>query len=347
MSNIWLHRISHHMEVSHRLLSHNQLTIGFSDFADDDFVNDVLIGGWKTLENYFQDTWGGQSRIRHNLWRFIYEMKPGDLVVVPKWEDFSIYEIIGEKPSAISGVQPNSLRDWHNNPLTIKDGLIHRENGELVDLGFFWQVKPVRTNISRYDYADAALTARMKSRSTNLNISDLQESIDSAIAAFDAKRPINLHSKITDATVESVLTVLHKNLNPDKFELLIKWYLTRVGASSVTIPSKNKRDKEGDADVVAIFEPIKTVIYVQAKFHAGETAAWALEQILAYRDSMIEKDSTDDYSQLSWVISTADRYSEEAIKLAKEQNVRLINGNQFVTMLLQAGITGLDEALDK
>ena len=335
------------MEVSHRLLSHNQLTIGFSDFAEAEFVADVLLGGWRTLENYFQSTWGGQSRIRHNLWRFIYEMKPGDLVVVPKWEDFSVYEITGEKPTVIGDVQPNSLRDWHNNPLTVSDGLIHRENGDLIDLGFFWQVKPIRTNISRYDYADAALTARMKSRSTNLNISDLRESVESAIAAFDAQRPINLHSKITDATVASILGILHKNLNPDKFELLIKWHLTRIGASNVTIPSKNTRDKEGDADIVAIFEPIKTVIYVQAKFHIGETPKWALEQILAYRDSMTEKDSTDDYSQLSWVISTADRYSEETVKLAKEQKVRLINGSQFVTMLLQAGITGLDEALDK
>ncbi len=335
------------MEVSHRLLSHNQLTIGFSDFADNEFVDDILTGGWKALENYFQDTWGGQSRIRHNLWRFIYEMKLGDLVVVPKWENFSIYEIVGEKPSAINSIKPNSLSDWHNNPVIIKDGLIHRENGELVDLGFFWDVKPIRTDISRYDYADAALTARMKSRSTNLNISDLRESVESAIAAFDAKRPINLHSKITDATVESVLNILHRNLNPDKFELLIKWYLIRVGASSVTIPSRNKRDKEGDADVVAIFEPIKTVIYVQVKFHVGETPKWALEQILAYRDSMTEKDSTDDYSQLSWVVSTADNYSEETIKLAKEEKIRLITGSQFVTMLLQAGITGLDEALDK
>jgi hypothetical protein len=335
------------MEVSHRLLSHNQLTIGFSDFADDDFVDDVLTGGWKTLENYFQDTWGGQSRIRHNLWRFIYEMKPGDLVVVPKWENFSIYEITGEKPAPVSNLKLNSLSDWHNNPVFIKDGLIHRENDELVDLGFFWDVKPIRTDVSRYDYADAALTARMKSRSTNLNISDLRGSINSAIAAFDAQRPINLHSKITDSTVQTILTILRKELNPDKFELLLKWYFKRVGALSVSIPSRNKRDKEGDADIIATFEPIKTIIYVQAKFHEGETSTWALEQIMAYRDSMANKDSTDDYSQISWVVSTADTYSEAAIKLAKEQSVRLINGEQFVIMLLQAGITGLDEALDK
>ncbi len=347
MSNIWLHRISHHMEVSHRLLSNNQLTIGFSDFASEEFVNDILMHGWKALEDAFQSEWGGQSRIRHNLWRFIHEMKKGDWVVVPKWEEFSIFEIVGEKPQPIGALPSQDLTDWHNNPIYLRDTLLYRENDDLIDLGFFWKVKPVRTGISRYDYADAALTSRMKVRGTNVLISDLREDVQEAITAFDAQRPINLHSKITDATVSNVLSILLKNLNPDKFELLVKWYFERVGATSVDIPSKNKRDKEGDADVIASFEPLKTIIYVQAKFHEGETSSWALEQILAYRDSMAAKDLSDEYSQISWVISTGSSYSKEAINLAKEQRIRLINGEQFATMLLQVGLAGLDAAIDK
>lgn len=347
MNNIWLHRISHHMEVSHRLLSNQQLTIGFSDFASEEFVSDVITHGWKALEDAFQTEWGGQSRIRYNLWRFIHEMKTGDWVLIPKWDEFAIYEIVGERPQPIGTLSFQNLTDWHNNPIHLRDGLLYRENGELIDLGFFWQVKPIRTGISRYDYADAALTSRMKVRGTNVLISDLRENVQESIAAFDAHRPINLHSKITDATVNNVLSLLLKNLNPDKFELLVKWYFGRVGATSVDIPSKNKRDKEGDADVVASFEPIKTIIYVQVKFHEGETSTWALDQILAYRDSMAAKDSSDEYSQLSWVISTGSSYSEEAINLAKEQKIQLINGEQFATMLLQAGLAGLDAAIDK
>jgi hypothetical protein len=335
------------MEVSHRLLSHDQLTIGFSDFTDNDFVDDVLTGGWKTLEKYFQDTWGGQSRIRHNLWRFVYEMKPGDLVVVPKWEDFSIYEIVGKRPSPISSIKPNSLNDWHNNPLAIKDGLIHRENGELVDLGFFWDVKPVRTDLSRYKFADAALTSRMKHRGTNIQISDLRHSIEAAISAFDANRPVDLYNSLADATVKAILHVLKRELNDNKFERLVKWYLGRVGASQAEIPAKNERNKEGDADVVATFDSIRTAIYVQVKFHNGTSDAWGVKQVLAYRTSEAATNFAEGYSQICWVISTADNFSEEAIEIAIRENIQLINGEQFAAMLLQAGFTGLDTALEK
>ncbi len=351
MNNIWLHRIKHHAEVSHRLLEQGYLTIGFSDFATPDFVVEVKEGGWDGMEDAIASEWGEDhrhTRVRYNLWRFTQEMKAGDWVVVPIWEYFSIYEIVGTEPQLIGELDASNVSDWHNNPVAMYDGLLYREDGELIDLGFFWRVKPVRTGLSRYDYADAALTSRMKFQGTNVAIpEEMRSSIQKAITAFDNERPINLRSEIADAMTANVLTLLNNNLNPDKFERLVKWYFERVGATSAFIPAKNESGKEGDADVIATFEPVKTIFYAQVKFHTGETSDWAVQQINAYQKSKAEKDLTDEYTQVAWVVSLGFTYSEEAINLAKEQKIQLINGEQFTTMLLEAGLAGIDEAIAK
>ncbi|MDP1971936.1 MAG: hypothetical protein Q8J87_03120, partial [Sediminibacterium sp.] len=87
--NYWLHRISHHAEFSYPLMELNLLSIGFSDFAYDGFINRVLNGGetwekrWETFENEVEEIWGEKPRTRHNLWRFIEGFKKGDWVIIP------------------------------------------------------------------------------------------------------------------------------------------------------------------------------------------------------------------------------------------------------------------------
>jgi restriction endonuclease len=111
------------------------------------------------------------------------------------------------------------------------------------------------------------------------------------IAAFHRNKPINLHSQILANSAESLLELIRKQLAPEKFESLIAWYFQRIGATEVTIPPKNDSEKQGDADIIAVFEPLKTIYYVQAKHHKGDTGAWAAEQI---KDLIANKDRMDD-----------------------------------------------------
>ena len=76
MANIWLHRISHCAEVSYPLLERNQLTIGFSDFANQEFINKSI--DKNVFKEYFKNDWG---KIPRN--RFLFEMKKDDLILVP------------------------------------------------------------------------------------------------------------------------------------------------------------------------------------------------------------------------------------------------------------------------
>lgn len=340
----FLHRISHHAEVAYPLLDNGLLSIGFADQSERGFI-DKCYKNWTEFDKYFNDiNW--KPKGRYGLWRFISDMKTGDYVIVPNfWGTFSIYEVQDDKPLITTDIDLNNIRAWDKSSVFIgdKDYLyLDNKNTSLIDLGFFRRVAPIIKNASRADFADSALTSRMKVRQTNLEISDLEESIIKAINSFETNKPINLHGIMLDNFSKQTLNIIKKELNPDKLEKLIAWYFKRVGANSVSIPAKNDRDKEGDADVIASFDPINTTIYVQAKFHENETSSWAVDQITQYKKYM--ESSNDDYSSLGWVISTADKFNEDSVNMAKANGIRLINGEDFCTMLLEAGIMNLNDA---
>ena len=342
---IWLHRISHHAETAYPLIEQGYLSIGFLDFSTPEFVQETKEKGWSYFNSEFQSRWGSIPRTRYSLWRFIAEMKKGDLVVVPSAGKFSVYEIESDSALPISEVHTHDLKTWSNESLSLKNNALCKteDNSKIIDLGFFRKVKLIESDIPKYDYADAALTARMKYRATNNNMSVLSENLNRSLEAYREKRPINLYSSIMNNYKDSMLSLICRELKPDKFESLIKWYFEKIGASMVYIPAKNESGKVGDADIVAVFEPIKTIFYVQAKFHKGETSDWATRQIIDYKSN---KDCIDDgYSKIAWVVSTSDSFSKDCVNLATENNVGLFNGLEFTQMLLNAGFENLGESL--
>lgn len=337
---IWLHRISHHAEASYPLLEKGFLTIGFSDLMNEGFLVNTQSGDWAGFEAAILEEWGEYPRTRHNLWRFVAEMQIGDWVLVPSWGTFSIYRVDGEA-SLISQVDAQGLPVWNNESLTVNEcGVFIGERS--LDLGFFRNVSAIELNVSRYDFADSALTSRMKIRTTNANITDLRSSVENAIESYRAKRPINLHSQILDASRDAVLNLIKTQLNPDKFERLIKWFFEGVGATNVDIPAKNESGKQGDADVVATFDHMRTVYCVQVKLHSGETNSWAVQQI---KDFTGQRDRMDDgYTKIGWVVTSAPSFSEECIELAKVNSIGLFTGPDLARMILEAGIKDLDNA---
>lgn len=340
--NYWLHRISHIAELSYPLLDKGFLTIGFSDFTKKEFVDKVLEDDWSYFNGQFQEMWGKVPRTRHNLWRFL-KFNKGDIVIVPSWGTFFVCEIIDEKPLLINETYSDDLKTWGDKKVTTDGSYLISENGKAYDLGFARKVKIHHKNISRAKFADAKLTSRMKIRQTNGSINDLKKSVEKSIANYIENRPIHLHSIIVEKTANLVLDAIKTELNPDKFEKLVRTYFKTIGANEVTIPAKNARDKEGDADIVAVFENIKLIIYIQAKFHKGKVNEWGTNQILDYKTN---KESIDDgYNKIAWVITSADTFNDEAEKIATENEIQLIDGLEFSKMLLNAGINLLNTNL--
>lgn len=285
--NYWLHRISYKAELSYPLFDKGFLTIGFSDFTNKEFVDKVLENDWGYFEKQFQEKWGTIPRIRHNLWKFL-KFQKGDIVVVPSWGTFFVCEITDERPLLIGETYSDDLKTWGDKKVSSDETHLFSESGKLYDLGFARRVKILHKNISRAKFADAKLTSRMKIRQTNSSINDLKKSIEKSIENFKENKPIHLHSIIVEKTTQLVLDSIKNELNPDKFEKLVKTYFKTIGANEVSIPAKNERGKEGDADIVAVFENIKLIIYAQAKFHKGKINEWGTNQILDYKNKQGE-----------------------------------------------------------
>lgn len=340
--NYWLHRISHIAEVSYPLLDKAFLTIGFSDFTEEEIIDIVESNDWNKFNQKFQDYWGNTPRTRYNLWNFL-KMKKGDIVIVPSWGTFFICEIADDRPLLIGETYSENLKSWGKKPISKIGNHLANEKGEVYDLGFARKVNVLYRNVSRGKFADAKLTSRMKIRQTNAQINDLKNSILSSIENFKVNKPIHLHSVIVEKTANLILDAIKDELNPDKFEKLITIYFKTIGANEVFIPAKNERGKEGDADIVAVFENLKLIIYTQAKFQKGQISEWATNQILDYKTN---KESIDDgYNKIAWVITSANQFNENAGNIAKENEIQLINGNEFSKMLLNAGINMLDTDL--
>ena len=320
----WLHRISHEGECSRRLLESGKLTIGFSDLSTQDFLDKA--NSARSVDDLNSDVKGVYKQLlrsRHSLWRFLKEMHVGDLVIVPHPGTYSVYAIKGE-PRLLENVG--------------------------FDLGFYRDVEIYKTgdkeakNISRYDYADRALTARMKVRNTNVEISDLSTNINSALDAYGHGKPITLRSR-TAALAEELLGLIYCQLTPRKFESLLQWYFQRIGAS-VDIPAKT-HGKGGDADITASFDSLRLTIHVQAKHHDPDktTGNWPVQQVRDYARDYVEgkeREATDDDVHALWVVSTSKKFTETCMNEAREHGVVLINGIQFAHMLLDAGLESLD-----
>jgi len=337
----WLHRITggdNALGFAHPLLfTHHYLSIGWSDLSSDAFVRQVQAEGETTIDSAMQAKGWGLPKNRWNLWRFIMEMKKGDVVLVPTSQEFSLFEILDDVIFSNESIDSSVFMDRNGKRAILQeDGYYYNENGQPIDLGFYRRVKPILYNIPRKDFADQSLISRMKIRQTNADISDLKDSIEDARKAYEENKPINMKEKIVAETAPKLLALIEKLTSEGRFETLVEWYLKSLGART-EIPGKNAPDKgEGDADVIGYFDNIKTAIMVQVKKHEGVTDEWAIQQIKAYKTNH----TYDDYHIQMWVISTCEHYSQKAMNEADEAGVRLITGIEFASMILDAGIEG-------
>lgn len=346
----WLHRITggaNAWPLAHHLLAEEELlSIGWSDFSTDEFIESIRSNnGMSYLESSIKTCWGVDTppRSRWSLWHFIIDMRPGDWVIVPSEKHLSIYEILDEIVFTNFSLEKDYSKNLEKLNI-IREGhyLYQCKEGKkiVVDLGFYRKVKLVApNNISREKYCDAKLTSRLKIRQTTANVSDLENDILSALKRRREDRPIQLKNSILESAEDAVYQMIHELADPIKFESLVAGYLKSLGAEFVHTPAKNSSPTDdGDADKVAYFDKLKLFVIVQAKKHSGKTNDWAVQQITSYaKNSAPESDENGQVCTL-WVISSCDDYDDKAKDLASEYNVRLINGHEFARLILEVGV---------
>lgn len=334
----YLHRISHEWDWSKPLLDMGFLSIGWGKYKFDtilEVINEYGESGFNEFMFEQQNT----ARSRWSLWYFS-QMKPGDIVVVPLYDkQCSIVEVVGN---------PQSIVDLAGTAVTSLAGesaVISEEEGlKDIDLGFVVKIKVLKT-VPR-NFCKARLVARMKVRNSTVRIDNISDDVE---AALSATQPVSISQVIQDTVIDNLRKEVFSNVvTPDVFEKIIAWYMKKTGADVVWIPAKNQSGKTdgADADVIAEYSDLHIRICIQAKKHDKEshTDSWCIEQITKYVHQFYEN---DEYSTVPWVITTAEDFDisgREDMETAGT-NVRLVNGKEFIQMLLNVGFRDIDSAV--
>lgn len=248
-----------------------------------------------------------------HLWRFIRDMKPGDLVVVPHGAEFFVAEVSG--PATYDPAKVNDDSAYRRAVRWLNDG------------------KPISRQLAR-----SALLSRMKTQGTCTDATDLLDEIKECLALARSGQAPTFQSDLQARLVHAVLTELRSGrIDSFGFERLIATVLRGLGAQEVRIVP---RSQDRGADLVAMFRvagAFQLVVAVQAKHWQPEppVSRKVVEQLIRG----IEAESAN----LGMVV-TSGSISDDAVRAAEryfeEKGIRieLLDGEQFAKLMVEHGI---------
>lgn len=183
--NYWQHRIKggdYALPLSTPLLfKHRILSIGWSHINDASFLENLKsISAWPKFEEQLFSVYKKRSTNRYSLWRYLHEMKAGDIVVVPTPGEFSIYRIVDDVIMTSEDLPREILVDWWDRPIKQKGGYLIDTDGHQVDLGYFRKVESIMEHISRSE-CDKRLYNKMRAHQTNISLNGIKPLVQEII----------------------------------------------------------------------------------------------------------------------------------------------------------------------
>lgn len=265
------------------------------------------------LRDVYPEIYAGQERALGNaagsVWRFLKDMRPHDLVLVPVERGF----LVGE----------------------IKSGAWFDEEGVSRDFAWrrkveWWQKEPFRR-----DHADNLLQRRLKARQTCVDATDLLPQIE---AATRRKEPVSFSQTILETAAAAVSEALTSAVNDTGLEELIA-RLSRAGGATAEIQPKNS-GKPGDVDVIATYdlgigtqEATIRVAY-QIKQHAAQSDAYGIRQL-------VDRMEVDADLDRGCFVTTAESVTEDARELADRNNILIVTRQELIEWILRTGLRDL------
>lgn len=248
-----------------------------------------------------------------SLWRFIRDMQPGDLVVVPWGNEFYVAEVVGKA--------------------RYEDGFVDSDTAHRRIVKWLNDKKPVPRK-----YARAALQSRMKARQTCVDAGDLLEEINEAIIYYSKNDNVDFSEELRRKIVDVTHTELYSGrINPHGFEQLVAKVIESLGGRNTIIIARNK--DEG-ADILSDFDIATTFtlkLAVQAKHYYPEPPVEKAEI-----DQLI-KGMEFEGADIGWFV-TAGTFSPEANSYWDElkdqgHKIELIDGEQLSAMIVECGLS--------
>lgn len=249
-----------------------------------------------------------------HMWRFVREMRVGDLVVVPYGPKFYVAEVIGDA--------------------TYDEKKVDSDTAYRRKVKWLNSKKPIPR-----DYAKSALISRMKIQGTSANATDLlPEILECLRRAASGAAPTfleNLQRKLIEETLKEIQEGF---MNEAAFERLIQQVLLRQGAVEARIVPRNE---DQGADIVATFRLAGTftqTVAVQAKYWKPDPPVG--EKVVKQVIKGIEAEN----AVLGLVITTG-TIAQDAEKAAEryfdDRGIRigLLDGKQFAKLIVELGIS--------
>lgn len=208
-------------------ISTNQLIIGWADAEG--LLNLNLT--WEQFREIIRTQYhADEANLRRagaaagHMWRFIRDMKPGDLIVVPHWANFLVAEVTGPAIYDVSKVADDSAYRRPVRWLTNKNGITRR-------------------------LARSALQSRMKTQGSSADATDLIPHIRECLQLVAEERAPTFATDLQARLIRETLDELRSGrINDLEFEKLIEVTLRNLGADNVQIVP---RSKDKGADLIA------------------------------------------------------------------------------------------------
>lgn len=298
--------------LDHRLamcLKKGVIAIGWAN-ADDLMVDTDWDNFKQRLLNHYpdyEDAARALGAAAGSLWRFLFDMKPGDYALVPVPGSFHVARIAGEA----------------------------RYEQEWVDADMAWhrRVEWLTKKPVPRTFADDPLRRRLKARQTCVFAT---ESIQQAL---ERTAPIDLRDELLRMTRAEVAETLRTAINDEGLEDLV---VSLIGASGARATRLGKRQAwDGDVDVLAVYDlkipDVEGQVKVgfQVKKYEGIADALAVQQLIGPLEQA--------EIHMGCVVTTASGFSDEAVNLADKHDIALVAGDALVEWLLNVGLEKLSK----
>lgn len=284
--------------------------------------NNTVNYGWSDIkihEYQGYDIEGLRAEAFHNYAPQVYnclQIQKGDILIMPlKWEGGIA---IGE---------------------VLSDHILHNESEELYekDMSNYFEVKWLTKYYDRTDLP-AEIQSTLKYQRANLNIDYYRDKFENIIKELnrgidDDEQSFGLHiveqRKKDVKIIFKIISNRQAKMSDNDFEKFILEFFCST-FNLVGIKNTVTEEANDGKDIMLSykhFQPlgIEALSWnVQIKQHVGETDSWAVEQIS-------KSDNLKPFV-LNVVVSTA-TFNEDAVKLAKEKNVILIDGIKLAEII--------------
>jgi len=299
-------------DIVHLALEENDLIIGWAEaqgLLDENLSREAFR---KIIHDQFYSddkNYRRSGKTTSYLWLFIREMRPGDIVIVPRGSQFYVGVIRGHARYELEKVSSDTAYrrsvDWLNSK------------------------KPIKRKLAR-----AALQSRMKYQGTCVGSTDLLNEIESALIEKTTFEQ-DLHESLVERTIREIRT---GKMDGASFEQFVASLLEKLGGYDVRVIAHSK-DK--GADILAHFRVagmLQLTIAVQAKHYKPKPPV--TKEVVEILLQGMEAENAD-----IGMVVTSGTISPEAYNYAQElyekngTKIELIDGEQLGALILEYGVS--------